>query len=52
MNGSLLVKTSVFDREDYTGNYATAFIPFARFAGGEPLVDFTISFKYTTLNQV
>ncbi|MGI6735379.1 MAG: hypothetical protein ACOX3C_04255 [Bacilli bacterium] len=43
---------TVFDREDYTGNYATAFIPFARFAGGEPLVDFTISFKYTTLNQV
>ncbi len=43
---------TVFDREDYTGNYATAFIPFARFEGGEALQDFTISFKYTTLNEV
>lgn len=41
---------TVFDREDYTGNYATAFVPFARFVGGQALEDFTISFKYTSIN--
>lgn len=43
---------TVFERSDYSGNYATAFVPFARFEGGQPLLDFTISFKYTSLNSV
>ena len=42
---------TVFDRVDYTGNFATVFVPFAKFEGGARLADFTISFKYTTLNN-
>lgn len=42
---------TVFDREDYTGNYATAFVPFAKFDGAVQLEDFTISFKYTSIND-
>lgn len=41
---------TVFDRVDYTGNFATAFVPFAKFEGGARLADFTISFKYTSIN--
>ncbi len=43
---------TVFERVDNSGNYATVFVPFARFEGAQPLLDFTISFKYTTLNSV
>ncbi len=39
--------------EPYAGtNYAGGFIGFADFEGGKSLNDFTISFKYTSLNEV
>ena len=41
---------TMFHRVDYTGNFATVFVPFASFVGGQRLGDFTISFKYTTIN--
>lgn len=43
---------TVFQEPTHPGNYATALIPSSRFEGGAPLGDFTISFKYTTLNDV
>lgn len=44
---------TVFDRAGSTGrNFASAFIPSSRFEGGNPLGNFTISFKYTTLNSI
>ena len=53
MNGSLLAKTLPYlIAKIILVTYATDFIPFARFEGGEALQDFTISFKYTTLNEV
>lgn len=43
---------TVFQRVNSTRNFASAFIPSSRFEGGQPLTDFTISFKYTTLNTI
>jgi uncharacterized repeat protein (TIGR02543 family) len=40
----------VFDRGGITpANYASMFVPFADFEGGEALSNFTVSFKYTSL---
>ncbi|HHX80828.1 MAG TPA: InlB B-repeat-containing protein [Acholeplasmataceae bacterium] len=41
----------VFDRAGGTTNFGAFFVPFTNFEGGEPLQDFTVSFKYTSLNE-
>jgi len=42
----------VFDRAGGRSNFGSFFLPYTGFEGGQPLEDFTVSFKYTSLNQV
>jgi uncharacterized repeat protein (TIGR02543 family) len=41
----------VFDRAGGTTNFGAFFVPYSMFEGGEALQNFTVSFKYTTINQ-